>query len=260
MRKALIHKGFSICGKIGTTLNNVNPYTKLAQCYGALGEYDKAKEALDLMYKYTKQDIIRRDYYNHMSMLYRNAMDFDEAYKYAVLAEENNADFSFTYKTVCLMALRRYEEAYELFWDFALNDTEPDCDVLLNALHCKYLMDGTLEEEYLYEIKDMVEEKMKTLDGQIGCNYFHLSDIYHHLGDHEKKTYYRKLGMDYSWENAIDRNTYIQIYDMWDYWYAKDYEGAYNYYRSVDYMDGNIELDYLMCYLREMFEKDINKN
>lgn len=253
----ILEECLSKFGKYVASSRNEHIYSLLAVCYGNMGLPDKGKEILDRMYKYSKYETFRTNYYKYISDMYKDACDAENAYKYYLIAMEKGCDCSPDEEAFYLMRLGQYEKAYELLIEIARTDTDPDVYAWKASLHCKYLMDGYLEKEYVLMIINIMEEKLKDTESQIGPNYYSLAQIYHIYGDKKKEDYYIKLAENCFWEDECSHKREKQSYIMWNYWCDKKYEEAYQYYKNVYYIDSEYELGCLKYFMRKMFENHI---
>ena len=145
----ILEECLSKFGKYVASSHNEHIYSLLAVCYGNMGLPDKGKEILDRMYKYSKHETFRTNYYKYISDMYKDACDAENAYKYYLIAMEKGCDCSPDEEAFYLMRLGQYEKAYELLIEIARTDTDPDVYAWKASLHCKYLMDILKKNMYL---------------------------------------------------------------------------------------------------------------
>lgn len=247
---------FSMFGKYWVVGPNDSPYRCLALSYAALGQVDKAMEALDFMYRYTINDYYRSMYYDYITEMYRVARQPDKALENLLKAEENGEYIARFTKEKLYMILGRYEEAYKSLFTIAENDTDPDADLVMCAMHSKYFMDGYVDMECVLNTKAEVERKLSMPGGQRGDNFFHMAQIYTILGNEEETKKYEELGLNYTeWDEPTSRVISIQLNTLWSYWYKGEYEKAYRYCKENTIIYFQFELVYLEYLLCEMFEK-----
>ncbi len=251
----IINQGFSYVGKYRAG-SELSPYRLISMCYVGLGDIDKAKKALDDMYKYAKNEIHRMNYNLYMAYMYELAFMPQQSYEYHIKSEEYGMTSSIS-KLSMMMALKMYKEVYDKFWEFTKTDEDPAADFWICILHCKFIMDGELSEEFIKFIEEKIYEKININGGENeGQNYYYLAEVNRLLGNVDKEKYYENIGDNYKWRDIETKKMYVQEYNIFKFWLKKDYEGAYKYAKSVDYYRSHFELKYIRYYLHEMFEME----
>ncbi len=247
---------FSIFGKYYVNGVNNSPYYILANSYAALGQVDKAIEALDFMREYSTTDYYKNMYYEYAIDTYLVAHQPQKAYDIYLEAVKNEKYTSRFSLIKIYMILGRYEDAFKILDDMATKDTDPDADLIMCAMNSKYFMDGYVDMEYLHKVKAEVERKIAMPGGKIGDNYFHMARIYMLLGNEEEAKKYYEMGMGYSeWNAPTTRVISRQLIALWTYWHRGEYEKAYEYCKNNLIVYFHFELVYLQYFLCEMYEK-----